>query len=149
VGAAVRQEAPDPHLLITLVGRLKYRKDWRFRVEDIDRGQGSAGLTLVITILCADTYNPDEPMCVNHYMIVPPAAFNAVSWRRWLFEQILLVERHEACEFFQIDDDRPYAPNHAPGNDPYVVFEAGTIEGATTDYQGKRFDPKERSHGEE
>jgi len=141
----VRQIAPDSEVLASLVARLKYRRGWRFSLEDLDRGQGSAGLTLVIQIDCVDTYQPDDLMRVNHYMIVPPAAFNELSWRRWLFDQILLVERHEACEFFQIDGERTYAPNHGPGNDPYVVFEQGTREGATTDYLGKRFDPAERS----
>ncbi len=59
-------------------------------------------------------------------MPVPPAAYNERSWKRWLFEQILLVERHEAAEFFQVDGDRPFAPYHHDGNDPYIVFELST-----------------------
>lgn len=34
-------------------------------------------------------------------MPVPAAAYNEQSWTRWLLEQILLVEKHEAMEFFK------------------------------------------------
>ena len=130
--------APYPQILADLVSRLSYRK-WRFVLDHIDRGQGSEGLTLVITTLGYDSYNPEdgEGYRVNHYMPVPPAAYNEQSWRRWLFEQCLLVERHECCEFFKIDGKRPYAPHHGPGNDPYVVFERGTDIEARTMYTGE------------
>lgn len=141
----MRQIAPEPQILAAMIAKLQYKPGWRFELEDLDRGQGSAGLTLCIHIREPDTYDPARRINVVHYMLVPPAAFNEASWRRWLLEQILLVERHEACEFFQLDGERPYAPNHAPGNDPYIVFDQGTREGAETDYQGQRFDPKARS----
>jgi hypothetical protein len=92
----MRQEAPDPEALHDLVGRLEYRRGWSFALADIDRGQGSAGLTLMITIHTADSYDQDKRRSVVHYMPVPPAAFDVRSWQRWLFEQVLLVERHEA-----------------------------------------------------
>nr|ART39088.1 H513 [uncultured bacterium] len=109
-----------------------YRPGWFFTLDDsYDRGQGSVGLTLNIVIKGYDTYNVEggENYRVRHLMPVPPAAYNERSWKRWLFEQILLVERHEAAEFFQIGDDRPYAPYHHDGNDPYIVFELDTEEG--------------------
>lgn len=130
------QSAGYPDLLARLVDGLVYRPDWTFALVDIDRGQGSVGLTLRILITCADTYRPDHQMQVWHYMPVPPAAYDKRSWRRWLLEQIFLVERHEACEFFQIDGERPYAPHHGPGNDPYIVFDHGTDEERRTDYLG-------------
>lgn len=136
----MKQQAPDPEVLVDLVNRVRYRPGWLFELEDIDRGQGSEGLTLTITTKGYNAYHPDEGETyrVHHYMPVPPAAFNEVSWRRWLFEQCLLVERHEACEFFQLDPDgeRPYAPHHGPGNDPYIVFEHGTLQDAATSFRG-------------
>jgi len=78
-----------------------------------------------------------ETYRVNHYMPVPPAAFDERSWRRWLFDQCLLVERHEAMEFFAIDDERPYAPSHGPGNDPYIVREVGTETDQRTSFRGE------------
>lgn len=139
----MNQQAPYPMELDNLVKGLKYRPGWTFELKHIDRGQGSEGLTLKILILCKDTYNPEENMRVWHYMPVPPAAYNRQSWQRWLFDQLLLVERHEAAEFFQIDDSRPYAPNHGPGNDPYIIFDHGTLQDKRTDYLGNKRDTDE------
>jgi hypothetical protein len=137
----VRQTAPDSVVLHNLVERLGYKDGWRFRLDDIDRGQGSEGLTLVINIHAANSYHPDRSVSVNHYMIVPPAAYDARSWRRWLLEQILLVESHEACEFFRIGGEHPYAPSHGPGNDPYIIREMGTAADAETNFRGVRNGP--------
>ncbi len=128
-GEVMRQSAPYPEILAGLVGRLGYRAGWRFTLSDLDRGQGSAGLTLVITTLGVNSYHRDETdYRVNHYMPVPPAAYDERSWQHWLLEQLLLVERHEAMEFFEIDGDKPYAPSHGFGQDPYIVREIGTDE---------------------
>lgn len=131
----MRQEAPYPRILAKLVGGLTYKAGWTFRLVDLDRG-GSKGLTLVINITGPDSYHPERTISVHHYMPVPPAAYDERSWRRWLFEQVLLVERHEACEFFQIGGDRPYAPSHGPGNDPYLVREIGTDADRRTSFLG-------------
>jgi hypothetical protein len=135
----VRQTAPDPEILYELVEKLEYRPGWEFRLGDIDRGQGSEGLTLDIITCGYDSYHPDrgETYRVHHFMPVPPAAFDKRSWQRWLFEPLLLVERHEACEFFQIDGARPYAPHHGPGNDPYIVFDHGTDVDVRTRFTGE------------
>jgi hypothetical protein len=134
----MRQVAPDPEVLVELVSQLAYRPGWTFTLGDIDRGQGSEGLTLDITTLGYDSYHPDrgETYRVHHYMPVPPAAFDRRSWQRWLLEQCLLVERHEACEFFSIDGQRPYAPHHGPGNDPYIIFEHGSDQDVRTSFRG-------------
>ena len=136
----MRQEAPDPKILFDLVERCSYRPGWTIELlDDYDRGQGSAGLTLDIVTLGYNSYHPErgEHYQVHHYFPVPPAAYDERSWRRWLFEQFLLVERHEAMEFFQIDGERPYAPHHGPGNDPYIVFEHGTDTDVRTRFTGE------------
>lgn len=132
------QIAPEPEVLHSLVERLKYRPGWHVDLVDTDRGQGSIGLTLRIFAKVADSYHPDSTINVAHYMIVPAAAYDEIAWRRWLLDQILLVERHEACEYFQIDGHRPFAPNHGPGRDPYQIMELGTIEDAETSFRGER-----------
>src|SRR6185437_91476 len=134
----MRQTAPDPDVLAELVTQLTYKDGWRIWLEDMDRGQDSAGLTLIIQRYGPDTYHPERMMRVNHYMPVPPAAFDRRSWQRWLLDQFLLVERHEACEFFQIAGARPYAPSHGPGNDPYLIREIGTPADAETSFRGDR-----------
>lgn len=132
------QAAPYPHALERLVNALTYRPGWTFElVRGLDRGQDSAGLTLVITALTVNSYPPHERTRINHYMPVPPAAYDERSWRRWLLDQCLLVERHEACEFFTIDGDKPYAPSHGPGNDPYLIREVGTDVDRRTSFRGE------------
>lgn len=139
----MQQEAPYPQALADLVDRLEYRDGWSFGLTHLDRGQGSKGLTLIITVDTVNSYPPHERMRVAHYMIVPAAAFDGRSWQRWLFEQVLLVERHEAMEFFTLHDTpaskeftKPYAPSHGPGNDPYLVREVGTGIDQRTSFRG-------------
>lgn len=133
----MRQVAPYPQILADLTADLKYRPGWTFRLQDMDRGQGSAGLTLLITVETVNSYEPHEPIRVAHLMPVPPAAYDSRSWRRWLFEQCQLVDRHEGCEFFEIGGVKPYAPSHGPGNDPYLVREVGTDEDRRTSFRGE------------
>jgi hypothetical protein len=131
------QTAPYPDELAGLIDGLTYKERWQFSLEELDRGQGSAGLTLCILITTPDSYHPKEIRRVMHYFPVPPAAYDVRSWRRWLFEQVLLVETHEAMEFFTIDGEKPYAPSHGPGNDPYLVREIGTDVDRRTSYKGE------------
>lgn len=123
----MRQTAPYPEALAWLVGTLSYKPGWTFRLSDIDRGQGSEGLTLAITTLTVNSYHPEQTdYRVNHYFIVPAAAYDHRSWRRWLLDRLLEVESHECCEFFQLAGERPYAPSHGFGQDPYLIREVGT-----------------------
>ena len=131
------QTAPYPDPLSHLVNGLTYKPDWSVRLQDLDRGQGSRGLTLVVHITGPDSYDATRQVSVNHYFPVPPAAYDRRSWQRWLFDQILLVERHEACEFFTVDGEKPYAPSHGPGNDPYLVREVGTELDRRTSFRGE------------
>ena len=134
----MRQAAPDPAPLRSLVDRLSYREreGWSVSLKDIDRGQGSEGLTLIVTRCGPDTYHPDVLMRVNHYFPVPPAAYDWRSWQRWLFDRLGDVDTHERMENFLIGGARPYAPSHGPGNDPYLVREIGTVEDAETSFRG-------------
>jgi hypothetical protein len=131
------QTAPYPDELASLIDGLTYKARWQFSLEELDRGQGSAGLTLCILITTPDSYHPKEIRRVMHYFPVPPAAYDVRSWRRWLFEQVLLVETHEAMEFFTIDGEKPYAPSHGPGNDPYLIREIGTEIDRRTSFRGE------------
>lgn len=133
------QRFPTPTILLDLVYGLKYRPGWTFTIiDDLDRGQGSEGMTLDIVTSGYNSYHPErgQTYAVHHYMPVPPAAYDKRSWQRWLLDQILLIERHEACEFFEIDGQRPYAPHHGPGNDPYIIFDHGTDIDARTSFRG-------------
>jgi hypothetical protein len=133
------QVAPYPRALAELITSLHYRPHWKFGLTDSDRGQGSKGLTFEVWTVGYDTYHPDrgEGYSVVHYFPVPPAAYDVRSWRRWLFERLLEVERHEAAEFFRVGDDQPYAPVHAPGSDPYTITELVTDQERRTSFRGE------------
>lgn len=117
-------------------------------LADVDRDQVDGvvvgrGLTLDIITRGYDSYHPErgETYGVHHYRIVPPATYNRQSWRRWLLDQCLAVEQHEACEFFAVEQDdgtleRPFAPNHGPGADPYRIVEYETDQARRTSFRG-------------
>lgn len=144
--------APFPLELEKLVETLQYRPGWTFTLADMDRDENQRdvhgiltpialhciGLTLDIITLGYHSYHEErgETYSVHHYMPVPAATYNRASWRRWLLDQCLLVERHEACEFFAVAGTKPYAPSHGPGSDPYLVREVGTDEDVRTSYLG-------------
>jgi hypothetical protein len=110
----ITQVAPWPHELADIVANLAYRPGWSFRLDHLDRGQGSEGMTFRILSRGYDTYNPDrgENYQVWHYFIVPAASYNRRSWLRWVLDRLIDVETHEACEFMVVAGERPFAPNH-------------------------------------
>lgn len=148
----MKQTAPYPEILDELVQRLSYRPGWSFSLDDIERdpesthGAQAGGLTFVVTTLGYNSYHHDlgQNYRVNHYFIVPAATYNEQSWKRWLFDCLLKVETHEAMEFFRFiplsqgeHEDHPYAPNHGPGNDPYIVRELSTDAERRTSFRGQ------------
>jgi hypothetical protein len=132
------QEAPWPEPLQEAVARIKLMPGYvASLLVDYDRGQGSRGLTLCIMVTCKDSYHPDEDRTVAHLFIVPAAGYDYRAWRRWLLDRYLDVLTHEACEWFIDGDERPYAPNHGPGRDPYVIHEIGTDLDRRTSFRGE------------
>lgn len=131
--------APYPLELGEVVLRAEYRPGWRLELGNVDRGQGSEGLTLSVFSLGYDTYHPDrgETYRVVHYFPVPPAAFDRRAWERWLLDRLIEVETHECCEFLQIYGERPFAPNHGPGRNPYSVLEVGSDLDRRTRFTGE------------
>lgn len=130
-------EAPYPHELEELVNATTYRRGWEVTLRAMDRGQGSRGLTVSIVTDTVNSYPPHQRMRVQHLFPVPPAAYNRQSWQRWLFERFVEVELHECMEFFTVDGEKPYAPNHGPGFDPYVVRELTTDLDRRTSFRGE------------
>lgn len=134
----MRQEAPWPQALEAMVDKLRHRKRYNAHLaENLDRGQGCKGLTLVVDITEPDAYHPEMWRSVSHYFPVPAAAYDYRSWRHWLFTQLNSISLHEDMEAFTIDGDKPYAPSHGPGNDPYMLREVGTDEDRRTSFRGE------------
>lgn len=120
----MHQEAPYPEELADLVSRISYKPGWEFELADMPRHAGAFGLTLSITAITIDSDPPHKVYTVKHYFWVPAESYDYNSWSRWLLEQVFKVEHHEAMEFFRIDNDRPYAPGHGGGNNPYYAIPA-------------------------
>lgn len=165
------QVAPWPTELEELVEAFRYKPGWRFRlIENFPRDYEpddhehlmdaiGYGTTLVISSLTYNSYGKkdlqgnnvgdyswDDPpdYRVNHYKIVPAATFNRAAWQRWILDQCIEIEQHEACEFAQFVFDgvpdavveRPFSPLHGPGCNPYVIHEFATDAQRRTSFRG-------------
>lgn len=118
------QTAPYPHALRRLVKEVTYRSGFSFHlIDNMERGQGSDGLTLIIDATVENSLPPGREITVSHLFIVPAASYNRRTWMRWLLDRCLDVDVHEGCELFQINGERVYAPHHSEGEDPYTIFE--------------------------
>jgi hypothetical protein len=124
-----RNYGPDAsmEILAELVPRITYKPSWTFVLTEIDRGQGCGGTTLLIGATVTDSVSGGTTN-VLHLMPVLPAAYDEESWLYWIFEQIQMVELHEAMEFFQVDGVAPYFSEHAPGRNPYALMRVKSPE---------------------
>lgn len=137
------QTAPYPAELADLVAKTTYRPGWKVSLGDILRdppsthaGEGR-GLTLEIVTDTINSYPPHQRMQVHHFFIVPAATYTREAWQRWLFDQFVAVELHECMEFFTVDDEKPFAPVHAPGANPYTVTQLATDLDRRTSFRGQ------------
>jgi hypothetical protein len=112
----------DTHsILRDLVAKVTCKPGWTFRLATEDRA-----LRLVINVIGPDAATAEDNRSligVSHYFPVPSATYNENTWRRWVFERCRGVENHELGEWFRVDGERPFAPTHGPGEDPYLVHE--------------------------
>lgn len=144
----LQQIAPWPTVLADLVEAVSYRahegwrvalrRDWP-RDEDANGDVIGRGATLVITTCGFDSYHPDrgQNYRLQHFFIVPAATYNRAAWMRWLFEQFAKVELHECMEYFTVNGERPFAPLHGPGCDPYTVHQYSTNDQRRTRFTGE------------
>ena len=100
------QHAPYPGALQELVDDWRFVPGWEFALSmpDFERDPACVGLTLIVTVDAQNSWWVDgstkrKRLRVAHYFPVPPATYNALSWRRWLLDMSLRVLAHEGCEF--------------------------------------------------
>ena len=105
-------------ILRSLVKRTRCKPNWLFKLEDRE-----GVLRLCIIVVGPDSRIEGEEIQVSHFFPVPIATYNEKTWRRWMFECCRRLENHELGEFFMVDGERPFAPLHGPGEDPYTVHE--------------------------
>lgn len=125
----MRNEQHGPHhaaeALAAIIPHITYKDGWTFRLANKDRPTehyaGSSGLTFIIRADVPNSVKPGEMTYVEHWMAVPPTSWQRDAWVRWILDQIILVETHEAMEFYRVDGFAPYFPAHGPGRDPYEI----------------------------
>lgn len=130
----------SPHPIEAVINRITYKPGWNFSVRH-------PGPSLVIEAVTEDSdlvQINEEPIDVTsngavtklkvdpltelplrifeHSFAIPPAPpENQEWWLRFIFDCIVLVERHEAREFLRLDRERIFAPPHFGKPDRFGV----------------------------
>lgn len=109
-------------ILADLIARVRCKLGWSFSFHGV---QGGEGKRLVITVAGYNStdYPHHTPLTVRHFFPIPDSTYNEKTWRRWIFECCRGVETHELGEWFVVNGERPFAPLHGPGENPYLVHE--------------------------
>lgn len=110
-------------LLKSIVRETKCLPNWSFNLGYDDDDMP----VLHITIEGTNNYDHTQAFTVTHCHPVPNATYNEKSWRRWILEQCIRTMNHELGENLRFgvggEVERPYAPMHGPGEDPYTIHE--------------------------
>ena len=106
---------------------------WTFELRDEEGDK-----YLVILVRSQDNYKWEVKRTTGHYHPVPPAIYTEEVWRRWIFDQCLRTYTHELGELlrFGLNEERPFAPMHGPGEDPYILHDRRTDQQALTTQDG-------------
>jgi hypothetical protein len=132
--------------LAAMVSRLAYKPEWRFWLYQgptfaasthpfqasnnvINTASTSVQvywedepLFLVISLETEDSTRPGKRIIIEHTFLVPHPSYKG-SWKRYLLNCILDVERHESMERFAIGDEKPFFPEHGPNARLYDIIE--------------------------
>lgn len=121
-------------LLWDIVEQTKCKPGWTFNLVSDKEGNK----TLHITISGVNNYDHSKPFVVTHCHPVPMATYNEKSWKRWILEQCLRTMNHELGESLRFgpNEERPFAPMHGPGEDPYTIHEWRPESDALTTQDG-------------
>lgn len=98
------------------VASIAYKPGWRFRVG------GPGNRFLCVFAETPDSLHPDRLRTTQHMFELPPTD-DPKERARWLLGVLLLAERHESCEFLEVDGRRPFWPNHQDEGSPYELVE--------------------------
>lgn len=104
-------------MLAGFVASLAYKPGWRFKLA----GPGSRYLCVYAST--PDSLHPTRARLTQHQFEFPDPLPDHQALCRWVLERMLQIERHEACEFLQFGDTRPFWPNHHDEGSPYEHVE--------------------------
>lgn len=108
--------------LATVVASVTYKPGWKVWLRTMN------GIPhLWVEAVVPDSNPPHEPLRIGHVLTVPAALTHEQSYlvddetylRRWVYDQLLAVERHELGEWLRFGDERPYCPSHDGAADRY------------------------------
>lgn len=99
-----------------VIARLSYKPGWKFKVG------GPLGRFLCVFATTPDSTDLSRERTTQHMFELPPVA-DERGLVRWVFDQLLLAELHEAGEFFSVDGFRPFFPHHQDEGSPYELVE--------------------------
>lgn len=91
-------EAP----LRAILAKFTYKPGWRFYVE---KGM------LRVDAMVVDAYDHNKMTPLGYLHGIPSHVREDFPWERWLLDQIIEIERHEAMEFFEIDGVKVFDPH--------------------------------------
>lgn len=110
-----------------LVRQVRYR-NW---IIEFQAGRGVLGSALFITLPeVDDNYNPGNVIRVMFIRNLPPLEMlDEAELVRWVFREIMWVERHEAMERFRYKGEMIFNPHTPDGGlkdrDPVLEFRLG------------------------
>ena len=95
---------------------VSYKPGWTFKLG------GPGNRFVCVFARTPNSLSPSSERVTQHMFEVPDED-DPRRLARWLLDCLLLVERHEACEFLSVGGARPFWPNHQDEGDPYELVE--------------------------
>lgn len=103
-----------------LLTRIEYKEGWTFDIY--------SSLSIYVFRIRVNTTDPHLSgrgktvgILIDHQFPIPPYPMTDDTILRWILDNIVLVEQHEACEFFKFDGVASFMPDHSPTGDPYRI----------------------------
>ena len=104
-------------MLAAMVASIRYKPGWVFKIG------GPRGRYLCVFATTPDSHRPERSRTTQHMFEIPEDLVDDDRFVRWVFDQLLLCELHEAGEFFEVAGRRPFYPHHQDEGSPYELVE--------------------------
>lgn len=119
----------EPPHLRELIEETTYKPGWEFHLELFtgdapdQRGAYAHAWRMIVVSDTLESLKRESNIQVGHPFLVPPASYKRDVWAAWIRDRIAQVEgNHELGEFLAFGGVREFAPHHAKGEDPYIVW---------------------------
>lgn len=92
-----------------LLAEITYKPGWRFSITPYS-SRPAMGF-LLIEYMAEDTYTNAGMIKIGRRIPMPRCFADGKHFLRWIFEQIMLTERHESSEWFRFRSVMIYDPH--------------------------------------